>query len=254
METLTAPLRSALARPLAHPRPDTTTLVATDYAELDDRKLAALAARGREPAFRELLQRYERPVFSLVYRMVRDRTLAEDLAQEAFVRAFNAISSYKPSYKFSNWILKIANNHTIDYLRKRKLDTISIDGSARVVGRRGEPHPARHRLRGREPPRVRRKPGARRADRGSDRDATRGIPYGDPAPARRGIRLRRDRGHHGGASRHREDIHPPGKGRAERAPRPPRVMSPLQGTPSGLKLVRHVGRRDDRTNATGVRS
>jgi RNA polymerase sigma-70 factor, ECF subfamily len=129
METLTAPLRSAFARQLAHPRPDTKTLVATDYAELDDRKLAAHAARGREPAFRELLQRYERPVFSLVYRMVRDRTLAEDLAQEAFVRAFNAISSYKPSYKFSNWILKIANNHTIDYLRKRKLDTISIDGS-----------------------------------------------------------------------------------------------------------------------------
>lgn len=129
METLTTPLRSALARRLAHPRPDTKPLVATDYGELDDRKLAALAARGREPAFRELLQRYERPVFSLVYRMVRDRALAEDLAQEAFVRAFNAISSYKPSYKFSNWILKIANNHTIDHLRKKKLDTVSIDGS-----------------------------------------------------------------------------------------------------------------------------
>ena len=57
------------------------------------------------------------------------RTLAEDLAQEAFIRAFNAIGSYKTSYKFSNWILKIANNHTIDYLRKRKLDTVSIDGS-----------------------------------------------------------------------------------------------------------------------------
>jgi RNA polymerase sigma-70 factor (ECF subfamily) len=88
-----------------------------------------MAARGREPAFRELLSRYERPVFSLVYRMVRDRTLAEDLAQEAFIRAFNAIGSYKPSYKFSNWILKIANNHTIDHLRKRKLDTVSIHGS-----------------------------------------------------------------------------------------------------------------------------
>ena len=88
-----------------------------------------MAARGRESAFRELLVRYERPVFSLVFRMVRDRTLAEDLAQEAFIRAFHAIDSYKPDYKFSNWIFKIANNHTIDYLRKRKLDTISIHGS-----------------------------------------------------------------------------------------------------------------------------
>ena len=100
-----------------------------DYAQLDDKELAALAAKGREMAFRELLSRYERPIFSLVYRIVRDRTLAEDLAQESFVRAFNAISSYKPTYKFSSWIFKIANNHTIDHLRKRKLDTVSIHGS-----------------------------------------------------------------------------------------------------------------------------
>jgi RNA polymerase sigma-70 factor (ECF subfamily) len=96
---------------------------------MDDRELATLAAKGRESAFRELLARYERPVFSLIYRMVRDRTLAEDLAQEAFIRAFNAIGSYNTSYKFSNWIFKIANNHTIDHLRKRRLETVSIHGS-----------------------------------------------------------------------------------------------------------------------------
>lgn len=100
-----------------------------NYADIDDRELAELAAGGRELAFRELLTRYERPVFSLVFRMVRDRGLAEDLAQESFIRAFNAIGSYDPRYKFSNWIFKIANNHTIDHLRKRKLDTISIHGS-----------------------------------------------------------------------------------------------------------------------------
>jgi len=114
---------------LAHPRQDKAPLAAPDYTALDDRELAVMAARGREPAFRELLTRYERPIFSLVYRMVGDRALAEDLAQEAFIRAFNAIGTYKPSYKFSNWILKIANNHTIDHLRKRKLDTVSIHGS-----------------------------------------------------------------------------------------------------------------------------
>lgn len=101
----------------------------TDYVTLEDAELAALAVRGREGAFRELLARYERPVFTLVYRMVRDRALAEDLAQEAFIRAFAAIASYDPAYKFSNWIFKVANNHTIDYLRRRKLDTVSIDGS-----------------------------------------------------------------------------------------------------------------------------
>jgi len=111
------------------PHRDATNLPPLDYARLDDRELAALAAQGREAAFREILARYERPVFSLVYRMVRDRTLAEDLAQEAFIRAFNAIRSYDSSYKFSNWIFKIANNHTIDHLRKKKLDTVSIHGS-----------------------------------------------------------------------------------------------------------------------------
>ena len=110
------------------PSPDGRTLTA-DLTDSSDKELAALAAKGREGAFRELLVRYERPVFSLVFRMVRDRTVAEDLAQESFIRAFNAIDSYKPGYKFSNWIFKIANNHTIDYLRRRKLDTISIHGS-----------------------------------------------------------------------------------------------------------------------------
>jgi len=108
---------------------DTGPLAEPDYGSLDDRELAAEAASGREGAFRELLLRYERPVFSLVFRMVGNRTLAEDLAQEAFIRAFKGISTYKSSYKFSNWILKIANNHAIDHLRKRRLETISIDGS-----------------------------------------------------------------------------------------------------------------------------
>ncbi|MDA0328852.1 MAG: sigma-70 family RNA polymerase sigma factor [Gemmatimonadetes bacterium] len=129
MTTHIASLPRAISGWFANPRQDKRPLAAPDYATLDDRELATLAARGREPAFRELLTRYERPVFSLIYRMVRDRTLAEDLSQEAFIRAFNAIGSYQTSYKFSNWILKIANNHTIDYLRKRKLDTVSIDGS-----------------------------------------------------------------------------------------------------------------------------
>jgi RNA polymerase sigma-70 factor (ECF subfamily) len=129
MATDTASLPRTIVGWSAQPRQDTRILAAPDYATLDDRELATQAARGREPAFRELLARYERPVFSLIYRMVRDRTLAEDLAQEAFIRAFNAIDTYKTSYKFSNWILKIANNHTIDYLRKRRLDTVSIHGS-----------------------------------------------------------------------------------------------------------------------------
>ena len=93
----------------------------------------ALARAGKEVAYRELLHRYERPVFSLVYRMVRDRETAEDLAQETFVKVLNALDSYRPEYRFSSWIFKIANNAAIDHLRRRELNTLSLDGAPGAV-------------------------------------------------------------------------------------------------------------------------
>ena len=101
----------------------------SDLATATDQEVVVLARAGRDPAYRELIRRYERPVFSLIYRMVRDRELAEDLAQETFVKALNAIESYRPEFKFSSWIFKIANNAAIDQLRRRELDTLSLDGS-----------------------------------------------------------------------------------------------------------------------------
>lgn len=100
-----------------------------DWRSLSDQEVVQHAVMGRDSAYRELIRRYERPVFSLIYRMVRDRELAEDLAQETFVKVLNAIDSYRPEYKFSSWIFKIANNAAIDQLRKRSLDTLSLDGS-----------------------------------------------------------------------------------------------------------------------------
>jgi len=102
---------------------------AKDLQALADQEVVALAKAGKEAAYRELLRRYERPVFSLIFRMVRDRSLAEDLAQETFVKVLNALGSYRPEYKFSSWIFKIANNAAIDQLRRRELDTLSLDGS-----------------------------------------------------------------------------------------------------------------------------
>jgi RNA polymerase sigma-70 factor, ECF subfamily len=100
-----------------------------DLTNLPDADVAALAKQGREGAFRELIRRYERPVFSLIFRMVRDRETAEDLAQETFIKVLNHIDRYRPEFKLSSWLFKIANNVTIDYLRKRQLDTVSMDGS-----------------------------------------------------------------------------------------------------------------------------
>jgi len=102
---------------------------AKDLRTLGDREVVALAKAGKEAAYRELLSRYERPVFSLIYRMVRDRALAEDLAQETFIKVLNALDTYRPEFKFSSWIFKIANNAAIDQLRKREVDTLSLDGA-----------------------------------------------------------------------------------------------------------------------------
>src|SRR5689334_19383861 len=102
---------------------------ALDLANLPDADVVALALEGREAAHRELIRRYERPVFSLVFRMVRDRELAEDLTQDTFIKVLSHLDKYRSEFKFSSWLFKIANNVAIDHLRRRQLDTVSIDGS-----------------------------------------------------------------------------------------------------------------------------
>ncbi|HEX6938490.1 MAG TPA: sigma-70 family RNA polymerase sigma factor [Longimicrobiales bacterium] len=100
-----------------------------DYSNLTDQEVVALARDGREAAYRELIGRYERPVISIIYRLVHDHELAEDLAQDTFIKVLNALDRYDPKHKFSSWIFRIAHNTAIDRLRKREVDTLSLDGS-----------------------------------------------------------------------------------------------------------------------------
>jgi RNA polymerase sigma-70 factor (ECF subfamily) len=123
---------------------------APDLRAATDQEVVLRARTGDEAAYRELVRRYERPVFSLVFRMVRNRELAEDLSQETFIKVLNALESYRPEFKFSSWVFKIANNAAIDHLRRRELDTLSLEGSphaetpqmieatALQIGERGE--------------------------------------------------------------------------------------------------------------------
>jgi RNA polymerase sigma-70 factor (ECF subfamily) len=104
-----------------------------DLSTVTDQAVVEQARAGHERAYRELVRRYERPVFSLIYRMVRDRERAEDLTQETFVKVLNALDSYRAEYKFSSWIFKIANNAAIDQLRRKQLDTLSLDGAPDAV-------------------------------------------------------------------------------------------------------------------------
>jgi len=92
-----------------------------------DRALVAEALGGRQSAYNELVEKYRGALTRHVKRMVRDGAHVDDLVQECFIKAFSALGSYSTEYAFSTWLYKIATNHTIDYLRKKKLPTTSID-------------------------------------------------------------------------------------------------------------------------------
>jgi RNA polymerase sigma-70 factor (ECF subfamily) len=92
-----------------------------------DAELIQQALDGSQEAHRQLVLRYQRPVWGLLQRMVRDSMLAEDLAQEVFVKAFRALETFDRTRKFSSWLFKIAHNTAIDHLRRKKLDTVALE-------------------------------------------------------------------------------------------------------------------------------
>ena len=92
-----------------------------------DRALVARALDGDQAAYEMLVNKYRRALHYHILHLVRKRDDLDDLVQESFIKAFGALSTYAPQYAFSTWLYKIASNHAIDYLRKRRLQTTSID-------------------------------------------------------------------------------------------------------------------------------
>ncbi len=90
-------------------------------------QLIAEARAGNKEAFSALVEKYQKPVFSVCYRMLGTPTAAEDAAQEAFIRAYQALDRYDPERSFATWILSIASNYSIDQLRKKKVTILSMD-------------------------------------------------------------------------------------------------------------------------------
>ena len=93
----------------------------------EDSRLIHEALAGNQFAFKHLLRKYHDAIYNLIFRIVHDREQVEDLTQEVFVKAFSSLRNFNEEYAFSTWLYKIATNSSIDYIRKRKLDTFSID-------------------------------------------------------------------------------------------------------------------------------
>jgi RNA polymerase sigma-70 factor (ECF subfamily) len=107
--------------------------------ERSDETLAVEARNGSQEAFRELVERFERPVFGLIVRIVRRAEEAEDLAQETFLKAHRALARFDPSRKFSSWLFKIAHNTALDALRRAGEATLSLDAPPREGDEAPEP-------------------------------------------------------------------------------------------------------------------
>lgn len=89
------------------------------------------ALKGDQQAYAELLGRYWDSIYFALLKMVHNKDDAEDLTIEAFGKAFKNLDTYEPDFAFSTWLFKIANNNAIDYLRKQRTKTISIDSQGR---------------------------------------------------------------------------------------------------------------------------
>ena len=93
-----------------------------------DLSLVNRTKAGDIEAFSELARRHERVVYNLAYRFMRDAVLAEDMAQEAFLKAYGHLPEFKGDSKFYTWLVRIAVNESLMKLRKRKTGkTVSLD-------------------------------------------------------------------------------------------------------------------------------
>ena len=105
----------------------------TDYELVTD------CLAGNWQCFDQLIARYKNLVFSVVLRMVVDRDEAEDLAQEVFIKIYKKLNLYHPEYAFSTWTMRITTNHVIDYRRKKRQETVSLEDVAHAVGTTDSP-------------------------------------------------------------------------------------------------------------------
>ena len=97
------------------------------YLQDSETELISRALSGDQKAYRWLTERHQSSVYHIVYKIVRDSEAAADLVQETFMKAFASLASYRSEFRFSTWLYKIAANCSIDYLRKKRINVLSLD-------------------------------------------------------------------------------------------------------------------------------
>src|SRR4051812_37364827 len=98
----------------------------SEKAKKDFQLVERAKTTGDEKAYAELMSRYNKPVYHMILKMVRNVDDAQDLTIEAFAKAFRNLHKFNPDFTFSTWLFRIATNNCIDFIRRKKLDTMSI--------------------------------------------------------------------------------------------------------------------------------
>ncbi|RKD19483.1 RNA polymerase subunit sigma-24 [Pelobium manganitolerans] len=93
----------------------------------NDFSLVEKAKEGNQKAYAELMQRYKDSIFFMVLKMVNNKDDAMDITVTTFAKAFENLDKYRPDFAFSTWLFRIATNGSIDFIRKKKISTTSID-------------------------------------------------------------------------------------------------------------------------------
>jgi len=93
----------------------------------DESTIIAAALGGNQKAYTQLVETHRAAVFHIVNRIIHNEEAARDLVQETFMKAFASLASYRSEFRFSTWLYKIAANSSIDYLRKRRIQALSLD-------------------------------------------------------------------------------------------------------------------------------
>lgn len=114
----------------------------------EDKDLIEEALGGSQVAYEKLMERYYDSIYFMVLRLVKNMTDAEELAQEAFTKAFGNLSKYNSQYPFSSWLFSIASNASIDFLRKKRNIEVSLDGEKEIykvnASESQQPNPEEH--------------------------------------------------------------------------------------------------------------
>ncbi len=99
----------------------------TDKAQRDYELVMLAREKGDQKAYAILLETYREPVYYMLLKMTKSTLDADDLTIEAFSKAFRSLNDYSPEYAFSTWLFRIATNNCIDFIRRQKMQTMSMD-------------------------------------------------------------------------------------------------------------------------------